>query len=763
MSKLVRQLGVVGFFVACASLSLAQSATEQAAARFAPLLLNGETSLDAESSPALDFGAESTLEFAIAAAWQDDDDVLGFPAVVGRREPYDGSEPAVFEEVTHFSVHLSDDRRSIGLFDGTRYASVPFDFSDGGLHHVALVGAGGRTRVFVDRELRGEIPFTVGEPEDQALHVGSSDGQSELFAGAIASLRIWRAALTEAQVAAIAGVFGLPDEAEAPLGALVAFTDFTGAEPQLWVATEVADAVAARSAKSEARKARKAERKLERQVAQTEAARDRRTRRRDRLQERLARYEAGEQFLENTDVLGAPFPRQAIRVDGRTMSPEKHQRVMDRLRPRIARLNRQITDYREALGEGIAYEDGGAVPGLRGRLMELQAARRQREQEQAEAAAEPAVAVRPNRLRKAVRYFTQTPQVGATIDTDEGPANVVKTLGAGAFAGAWLIRRQGQEQQEVLKQESLPDADRLAVHRERMAALGQPDLEQQFGPAGRKGQRGLTAQQALVANLVRREAELQREALGRETEGRVPPAALAGKNRIRMGYAGENVGAVLGDPELLQQTQGRPELREAIVRNLLRQALEVASGLAKRGIVHRDLHAGNMALGPDGKLSVIDFGMAKRQRERDVDLMLDEGVGFGREYGDMGSAAPEFLAALRRQGGPDRAFVSTPKADVYAIGDTFGSMLRAGAQLDFLRLAGDSPIRRLVDTRLMHRDPNQRLDADQALEELNRTDDGLTPERRAAVQLQAEALIQAAAQKLITERLAPPAAAAVAQ
>jgi hypothetical protein len=129
-------------------------------------------------------------------------------------------------------VHVAPDRQSIGLFDGTRFASVPFDFSDGNLHHVALVTAGGKTTVYVDREVRGTLDLGLGTTPGLPLHVGSSDGGSELFMGVIQSLRLWHSPLTADEVAAIADLLGEPGERSGPE---LAPLQLLGCRPQLVV------------------------------------------------------------------------------------------------------------------------------------------------------------------------------------------------------------------------------------------------------------------------------------------------------------------------------------------------------------------------------------------------------------------------------------------------------------------------------------------------------------------------------------------------
>ncbi|MEN8160341.1 MAG: LamG domain-containing protein [Myxococcota bacterium] len=205
-----------------------------------PLLLDGETSLEVDPSPGLALGPACTIELVLATAWDDEDGVEGHPGVLGRRTPADGDDPEALAAATQWSVHITPDRRAIGLFDGRYFGSVPFDFSDGELHHVALVTKAGRTTVYVDRRARGVIELGPGPERGLPLHVGSSDGGSELFIGAIASLRLWRRALGPEEVAALADVLGAPPEGEVGLDPLAAYSDFTGEGPAIVVLEEIA-------------------------------------------------------------------------------------------------------------------------------------------------------------------------------------------------------------------------------------------------------------------------------------------------------------------------------------------------------------------------------------------------------------------------------------------------------------------------------------------------------------------------------------------
>ena len=213
--------------------AVAQDAPEVAAEEeadgvaFEPLLLDGGTSLDVDADPDLDLGESGTVEFWVAAIWDDEDGVEHHPCIIGRRTRYEGDEPEGFAGATRFSIHITPERDAIGMFDGRRWASVPFDFGDGRLHHVAFGTEGARTRVYIDGSVRGTLEIGYGTGPELPLHIGSADGASEFFVGSIASVRLWRGVLGEAQLRELADLIGPPDDDHPAAPSLVAFSEFT--------------------------------------------------------------------------------------------------------------------------------------------------------------------------------------------------------------------------------------------------------------------------------------------------------------------------------------------------------------------------------------------------------------------------------------------------------------------------------------------------------------------------------------------------------
>lgn len=114
--------------------------------------------------------------------------------------------------------------------------------------------------------------------------------------------------------------------------------------------------------------------------------------------------------------------------------------------------------------------------------------------------------------------------------------------------------------------------------------------------------------------------------------------------------AGESLGALV-------QAAGALPLRR--VRRLAAQLLEGVAAIHAAGIVHGDLKSDNILVGDDDHVTIIDFGLARMETERE------------RAFGDrMLSGTPEYMA-------PEiiRGDAMTRAADIYAVGIIVYEML----------------------------------------------------------------------------------------
>ena len=217
---------------------------------------------------------------------------------------------------------------------------------------------------------------------------------------------------------------------------------------------------------------------------------------------------------------------------------------------------------------------------------------------------------------------------------------------------------------------------------------------------------------------------------------------------------------------------------------IARQIAEELDAAHERGIVHRDLKPANVKLGPDGRVKVLDFGLAKTRDAADApayptvtSLRTDVGVVLG--------TVPYMSPEQARGTAVDR------RTDIWAFGcilyelltgrrafpsgetasDTLAAILARDPDWSALPASVPSRLRRLV-TRCLKKDPRERLrDIGDALPELADAIDDSAPgaataraSRQRAFVLGAAALlaIVAAALFYMTELRRPAAAAGVA-
>jgi serine/threonine protein kinase len=114
--------------------------------------------------------------------------------------------------------------------------------------------------------------------------------------------------------------------------------------------------------------------------------------------------------------------------------------------------------------------------------------------------------------------------------------------------------------------------------------------------------------------------------------------------------------------------------------NVAEIALQIAAALGAahaKGIVHRDIKPGNLMIGDDGHVTVLDFGLARRFKAVDTDELGLEGSTIpGRPVGTANYMAPERILQLPLD----------PRSDLFSLGVVMYEM--ATGRLPF---AGASP------------------------------------------------------------------------
>jgi TolB-like protein/tetratricopeptide (TPR) repeat protein len=120
------------------------------------------------------------------------------------------------------------------------------------------------------------------------------------------------------------------------------------------------------------------------------------------------------------------------------------------------------------------------------------------------------------------------------------------------------------------------------------------------------------------------------------------------------------------------------------VREALECARQIAAGLAaahEKGFVHRDLKPANIFLTRDGRVKILDFGLAKRTALAGAASLADGATRAGVVVGSMGYMSPEQL----------RGQPVDPRSDIFSFGAVLFEMLTGSRAF-----AGESPVETAV-------------------------------------------------------------------
>src|ERR1700683_245931 len=151
-------------------------------------------------------------------------------------------------------------------------------------------------------------------------------------------------------------------------------------------------------------------------------------------------------------------------------------------------------------------------------------------------------------------------------------------------------------------------------------------------------------------------------------------AALNHPNILAVFDIGTSEGSPYVVSELLEGETLRERLRSGAlpVRKALDYSLQIANGLAaahEKGIIHRDLKPENLFLTKDGRLKILDFGLAKLiQSEPSVQTSLrtvTHGTEAGMVLGTAGYMSPEQV----------RGIAVDARSDIFSFGAILYEML----------------------------------------------------------------------------------------
>jgi serine/threonine protein kinase len=150
-----------------------------------------------------------------------------------------------------------------------------------------------------------------------------------------------------------------------------------------------------------------------------------------------------------------------------------------------------------------------------------------------------------------------------------------------------------------------------------------------------------------------------------DQEGRAA-AALNHPNILAVYQMATHEGVSYMVTELLDGETLRERLRRAPIplRKAIDCAVQIANGLAaahEKGIVHRDLKPENLFVTRDGRVKILDFGLAKLTQAKDssdVDPTLTEATVPGVVMGTVGYMSPEQV----------RGQAADARSDIFAFG-----------------------------------------------------------------------------------------------
>ncbi|HEX9801613.1 MAG TPA: protein kinase [Thermoanaerobaculia bacterium] len=193
--------------------------------------------------------------------------------------------------------------------------------------------------------------------------------------------------------------------------------------------------------------------------------------------------------------------------------------------------------------------------------------------------------------------------------------------------------------------------------------------------------------------------------IGREVAVKLLPAALAGQADRRARFEREaravgslnhpnlltlfDVGTRDGAPYLVTELLDGETLRERLRRGTLEpaRALELAAGVAhglaaahERGVVHRDLKPENLFVTRDGRVKILDFGLARIDASAGAELPTEVGDAVTVDGALVGT--PAYMAPEQVRGQP-----VDHRADLFALGAVLfemfaGRRLFSGGTLD---------------------------------------------------------------------------------
>ncbi len=163
-----------------AALSLCTLGLTATAGEFPDVLeLDGQNGLSFPPHDALNLIDGNTIEFWLMPDWTENP---GYdPVILSNAGP---NGPL-------YLIAMLRNRDGLSLSIESNDYIVPFDFTDGLMHFVAIANLGDSIMVMVDNKMSGDFNAQFSEMPSAGFWIGTADGVQSPFKGAIANLRIW--------------------------------------------------------------------------------------------------------------------------------------------------------------------------------------------------------------------------------------------------------------------------------------------------------------------------------------------------------------------------------------------------------------------------------------------------------------------------------------------------------------------------------------------------------------------------------------------
>lgn len=189
----------------------------------------------------LDYGDDGTIELGMSLGVDTEKPFLDVQSIAAHASA--GS--------VRFDVQIRKGGTEIGMYNGSVYAGLPFDFRDGAFHQVALVTRDQKTEILIDAHGIGSIPVGYGDRSRLRLILGG-DGlaPSRPYFGYLYWARLWDRPLDGAELLQKRETRGRPEAAQGGDRGLVLYSTFTTAEASLTYVAPVTENDAVLTARS---------------------------------------------------------------------------------------------------------------------------------------------------------------------------------------------------------------------------------------------------------------------------------------------------------------------------------------------------------------------------------------------------------------------------------------------------------------------------------------------------------------------------------